>query len=118
MAEATADVPSSSLKKSPHDSENNTPALISDNPLDAPSAPRPGDEEDDDGNENEDEDMADAGNQEKKVKEDADQRSSPAPEHSAADGQPAQTKASIEISARSHLIAQTHAIILPSYSTW
>jgi len=29
-----------------------------------------------------------------------------------------QTKASLESSARSHLIAQTHAIILPSYSAW
>ena len=32
--------------------------------------------------------------------------------------QPGQSKAAIESSARSHLIAQTHAIILPSYSTW
>lgn len=36
----------------------------------------------------------------------------------AADEQPAQTKSSIEASARSHLASQTHAIILPSYSTW
>jgi SWI/SNF related-matrix-associated actin-dependent regulator of chromatin subfamily C len=34
------------------------------------------------------------------------------------DGQPTQTKASIETTARNHLIQQTHAIILPSYSTW
>ena len=32
--------------------------------------------------------------------------------------QPAQAKASVEASARSHLVSQTHAIILPSYSTW
>ena len=32
--------------------------------------------------------------------------------------QPTQTKGATESSARSHLIAQTHAIILPSYSTW
>ena len=118
MTEATADVGSSSLKRSSHDSATHTPAAISDNPLDAPSAPRPQDEEDDDGGENEDEDMADAGDREKKVKEDGDQRGSPTAEHNAADGQPAQTKSSIETSARSHLIAQTHAIILPSYSTW
>lgn len=31
---------------------------------------------------------------------------------------PEQTKASIEASARSHLMKQTHSIILPSYSTW
>lgn len=30
----------------------------------------------------------------------------------------AQTKSSLETAARSHLIAQTHAIIQPSYSTW
>jgi SWI/SNF related-matrix-associated actin-dependent regulator of chromatin subfamily C len=35
---------------------------------------------------------------------------------SAADA--ATAKASLESAARSHLIAQTHAIILPSYSTW
>ena len=118
MTEATGDLAASSLKRSSHDSINHTPVVISDNPLDAPSAPRPQDEEDDDGGENEDEDMADVGEREKKVKEDGDQRSSPTAEHSAADGQPAQTKSSIETSARSHLIAQTHAIILPSYSTW
>lgn len=33
------------------------------------------------------------------------------------DGQP-QSKATIEAAARSHLINQTHQIILPSYSTW
>lgn len=31
---------------------------------------------------------------------------------------PAQTKASLEAQAKSHLVAQTHQIILPSYSTW
>lgn len=36
----------------------------------------------------------------------------------AATGQVEQTKASIESSAREHLISQTHSIILPSYSTW
>ncbi|OJJ44888.1 hypothetical protein ASPZODRAFT_644027 [Penicilliopsis zonata CBS 506.65] len=36
----------------------------------------------------------------------------------AGDEQPAHAKASLEASARSHLVAQTHAIILPSYSTW
>ena len=34
------------------------------------------------------------------------------------EGQQAQVIAALEDSARSHLIAQTHAIILPSYSTW
>jgi len=46
------------------------------------------------------------------------ERQTPAPANGAdADGQP-QSKASIEAAARSHLIQQTHQIILPSYSTW
>ncbi|PYH48903.1 putative RSC complex subunit (RSC8) [Aspergillus saccharolyticus JOP 1030-1] len=32
--------------------------------------------------------------------------------------QPAQSKASAETSARTHLVSQTHAIILPSYTSW
>ena len=36
----------------------------------------------------------------------------------AADEQPGSTKSSLEASARTHLVSQTHAIILPSYSTW
>ena len=36
----------------------------------------------------------------------------------ATDGEASQTKASLEAAAKSHLIAQTHQIILPSYSTW
>jgi SWI/SNF related-matrix-associated actin-dependent regulator of chromatin subfamily C len=36
----------------------------------------------------------------------------------AVDGQSVQTKASLETTARSHLAAQTHAIIVPSYSSW
>ena len=35
-----------------------------------------------------------------------------------ADGQPAPSKAALESAARSHLIAQGHAVVLPSYSTW
>ena len=42
----------------------------------------------------------------------------PGPITTAADSQPVQSKASTEASARSHLVSQTHAIILPSYSTW
>lgn len=34
------------------------------------------------------------------------------------DSAPPQTKASLEAAAQSHLISQTHQIILPSYSTW
>ena len=36
----------------------------------------------------------------------------------AAEGQPAQSRQSLETSARSHLVEQRHSIILPSYSTW
>jgi SWI/SNF related-matrix-associated actin-dependent regulator of chromatin subfamily C len=36
----------------------------------------------------------------------------------AADAQSAQAKSSLETAANSHLVAQTHQIILPSYSTW
>ena len=77
---------------------SNTPAIVSDNPLDAPNAPpRDGDARDSE--------MADV-----KVSQEG------------ADGVPAaseeKTKASIESSAREHLISQSHSIILPSYSTW
>lgn len=51
-------------------------------------------------------------------KDDLEGQSSSQPVEGAAEGQSTQTKAAIETSARSHLIAQTHAIILPSYSTW
>lgn len=36
----------------------------------------------------------------------------------ATDGQDSKSKETIESAAREHLIAQTHAIVLPSYSTW
>lgn len=49
--------------------------------------------------------------------EDGEKAGSP-PADEAADAQPAQTKSSIENSARSNLVSQTHAIILPSYTTW
>ncbi|OLN95582.1 SWI/SNF and RSC complexes subunit ssr2 [Colletotrichum chlorophyti] len=35
-----------------------------------------------------------------------------------ADGQDSKTKETLESAAREHLISQTHAIVLPSYSTW
>ena len=35
----------------------------------------------------------------------------------AANGQP-QTKSALESAARSHLMAQRHAVVIPSYSTW
>ena len=96
--------------KSPIKTSNSTPAIISDNPLDAPDAPRPQDE---DGVR--DEDMTGAGED---VKQNNAQEKDGEAQDGAGDGQPAQTKATLESNARSHLIAQTHSIILPSYSTW
>lgn len=51
-------------------------------------------------------------------KEGLPERSLSQPVEGAADAQSTQTRAAVESSARSHLISQTHAIILPSYSTW
>lgn len=102
------DAPNAAAQK---DSEN-TPAPVSDNPLDAPEGPRP---ENEDAEAAEDEEMGgmeepkkETGSPDKLVGDTAD----------AAAEEPAQTKSALENQARSHLIAQTHAIILPSYSTW
>nr|POE94679.1 swi/snf and rsc complexes subunit ssr2 [Quercus suber] len=72
---------------------------VSDNPLDAPDAPQPEDAADDD-------DMAD------ETKD-----GTPAVAETT-DAAPAVTTAAVQQSARSHLIDQNHAIILPSYSAW
>ncbi|KKY16536.1 putative rsc complex subunit [Diplodia seriata] len=93
--------------------DNSTPNPVSDNPLDAPEGPRP-DNEDADAAEDEemggmDDTKKEGGSPEKDAGDNAD---------AAADDQPTQTKSALENQARSHLIAQTHAIILPSYSTW
>lgn len=85
-------------------------APISDNPLDAPEGPAPeteldGGNDDEEGRMDEDAKVEDgdvaAGEADAPVEEDA-----------------AVTKANIEASARSHLIAQTHQVVQPSYSTW
>jgi SWI/SNF related-matrix-associated actin-dependent regulator of chromatin subfamily C len=68
---------------------------VSDNPLDAPHAPRR------EGDAIKDEEMGDA-----KETETGDA------------AQNEKTKATIEASAREHLIAQTHSIVLPSFSVW
>lgn len=82
-------------------------APISDNPLDAPDAPRP------EANEPKDEEMGDSQTQDE-VKESKEGDG----ENSATDGRVEKTKASIEASAREHLISQTHSTIIPSYSNW
>jgi SWI/SNF related-matrix-associated actin-dependent regulator of chromatin subfamily C len=89
-----------------NDTSTSTPALPSDNPLDAPDAPRPEDEEMGETQE----DVKDGQGQEKDGENTA--------ESGAANGTVELTKASIESSAREHHISQTHSIILPSYSTW
>ncbi|KAF2837313.1 SWIRM-domain-containing protein [Patellaria atrata CBS 101060] len=90
-----------------------TEPVISDNPLDAPDAPRPAAEEADAA---EDEEMGGVDDESKKwsgaVKPAGDAA------EGVTEGQTAQSKATLESNARSHLIAQTHRIILPSYSSW
>ncbi len=78
------------------DSTTPAPGATSDNPLDAPEGP-PAETT------GQDEEMGDA----------------PKAESAQADGAgEAKTKEFIENAAREHLISQTHAIVLPSYSTW
>lgn len=87
-------------------------AAPSDNPLDAPEAPLP--EGTEDAEAGEDEEMGEAA----EVDDDAKKEANGDATETGADGQPAPSKDSLKEQARSHLIAQTHAIILPSYSTW
>ena len=85
--------------------DTSDPAPVSDNPLDAPDAPRR------EGDEIKDEAMGDSQDVAQGIEGEG-----------AVDGptesQVEKTKAAIESSAREHLISQTHSIILPSYSTW
>jgi SWI/SNF related-matrix-associated actin-dependent regulator of chromatin subfamily C len=89
--------------------ETSEPAPVSDNPLDAPDAPRR------EADETKDEEMGDAQDG-AKVAQDVEGEG--AVENGATESQVEKTKASIESSAREHLVSQTHSIILPSYSTW
>ncbi|RDW92023.1 SWI complex-like protein [Coleophoma crateriformis] len=86
--------------------ENAEPVIkkdVSDNPLDAPEAPRP------ETDEPKDEVMGEAQDDVKEGQENTGENG---------EAQVEKTKATIEASAREHLISQTHSIILPSYSTW
>ena len=90
---------------------------MSDNPLDAPAAPRPLEDE----LENHDEEMTGVDEPAKEMRNGhtKDSQDSPGLQPDAANGDDAKlSKAALESSARSQLIAQTHAIILPSYSSW
>ena len=87
------------------DSTTPAPGMISDNPLDAPDEPRA------ETTGRRDEEMNDAPQDSKSV---AGQNVGT----STADGQEVKSKETVESAAREHLISQTHAIVLPSYSTW
>ncbi|KAI1436171.1 putative RSC complex subunit [Xylaria sp. CBS 124048] len=94
------------------DSTTPGPANNSDNPLDAPPAP-PAEST----SAKEDEEMGEA----PALPKDKDQAGKDGEYASASGdgaGQEAKSKESMENAAREHLISQTHAIILPSYSTW
>lgn len=101
-------------KPTPDDPSTAAPGAPSDNPLDAPDAPQP---ENADTETQEDEDMGEAGDDAKKDDAAAEQDAPEAAEDTL-EPPPQQTKSAIESSARSHLIDQAHAIILPSYSAW
>jgi SWI/SNF related-matrix-associated actin-dependent regulator of chromatin subfamily C len=93
------------IKQSSREPSAGTPALASDNPLDAPDGPRP-DAEDADGQE--DEEMG--GLDDSKKETDANGAEIVDPE--------AQAKADLQSAARSHFVTQTYATIIPSYATW
>ncbi|KKK26664.1 hypothetical protein ARAM_002540 [Aspergillus rambellii] len=87
------------------------------NASDAPSSPKPRNTD----GEPEDEEMGGTENETKKENDGGEDMADVAAQsgaEGASEEQPAQAKSSIEASARSHLVSQTHAIILPSYSTW
>jgi SWI/SNF related-matrix-associated actin-dependent regulator of chromatin subfamily C len=82
---------------------------ISDNPLDAPDGPRP------------ENDPEAADDDEGRMDEDAkpeDGDAVPIDVEAPAEEDPAVIKADVETTARTHLIAQTHQVVQPSYSTW
>ncbi|KAL9130530.1 MAG: hypothetical protein Q9217_001298 [Psora testacea] len=91
------------------------PAPISDNPLDAPEAPRP-DYEIADGGDGEMAGIVDVPRDENgsPEKDGEGEAGSPQP----TDGNRTQSKASLEASARAHLATQRFAVIIPSYSAW
>lgn len=101
--------------QSPHKAAQTSPAPISDNPLDAPDAPRPGDED----AEREDEEMVGAADEPGDDSGNAEKDGVPGEESSQlpADNQ-IQSKEALASSARAHLITQTHAVVVPSYSRW
>ncbi|KIV98246.1 hypothetical protein PV10_01913 [Exophiala mesophila] len=93
---------------------------VSANPLDAPKSPPAQDDPD---AEQEDAEMGGVDDDAKIEDPDAEkdavaESQDPALGDSGAEVNTAQSKSALEAAANSHLIAQTHQIILPSYSTW
>jgi SWI/SNF related-matrix-associated actin-dependent regulator of chromatin subfamily C len=92
---------------------------VSANSHDAPKSPPAQDEAD---GEQEDADMGGLDDDAKLDDGDADkdgpEDSPDTPAAAQVDGQNEKSKSSIEAAANSHLVAQAHQIILPSYSTW
>lgn len=110
-ADGADDATAASVKKSSRETSTATPAVVSDNPLDAPKGPRPEAEE---SAAPEDDEMTGV---EESKKGDEEKEGTETVE-AASEEAGAQTKASLESTARAHLIGQNHAIILPSYSNW
>ncbi|POR36629.1 SWI/SNF and RSC complexes subunit ssr2 [Tolypocladium paradoxum] len=103
MSEGHANANEANIKQ---DSTTPGPGAASDDPLDAPEGPRA------ETTLRADEEMGDA-------PDDSKEPAAPAPDGATApDGQEAKSKEAVESAAREHLISQTHAIVLPSYSTW
>jgi SWI/SNF related-matrix-associated actin-dependent regulator of chromatin subfamily C len=102
MAEDT-DNNTTQLDDKQQEASDAQPAPVSDNPLDAPSAPQPETAEE---TQPEDEEMADT------------KDGTPAVQDAAGAASAVINKTIVEQSARAHLIDQNHAIILPSYSAW
>ncbi|KAI4131261.1 MAG: hypothetical protein LQ341_006373 [Variospora aurantia] len=103
-----------SLKPHMAGPQGSTPAPVSDNPLDAPDAPLPENDE----ALNEDHGMGGMEDDLPKPNASPPKDDVQQPVGDASDEQLGQTKAAQEASARSHLVQQTYSIILPSYSTW
>lgn len=107
------------------DTPTDADTAISANPLDAPKSPPA---QDDPEGEQEDAEMGGVDDDAKveveaevvdaEVDAAGEPQETPAATAEGADGQTGQSKSALEATANSHLIAQTHQIILPSYSTW
>ncbi|KAJ8061817.1 hypothetical protein OCU04_009610 [Sclerotinia nivalis] len=107
QTQAAEDIPMGEAGSVDPDIKKSSTAPVSDNPLDAPDAPRP------EADEPKDEEMGNSQAQDE-VKESKEGDG----ENGTTDGQVEKTKASIEASAREHLISQTHLTLIPSYSNW